>query len=147
MFDSKSGIVQKLHPYDLSAAACCSAACLQTAVSVALVAGFSASCFQVLRHSATAFLYCARCASGTLLETHASYLAMKSSHSGMPIFCPLDEAVLDPGLLAAEPGFAEPALELLSFVVSVLLHPIKRATHRTKKINRVLRIIGVLLQS
>src|SRR5207253_7759400 len=111
MLDSKSGIDQKLHPYDLSAAACCAAACLQAAASVDLVAGFSASCFQDFRHSAILALYWARAVSGTLLETQASYFAMKSSHSGTPIFSPLDEAVLLPGLLAAEPGL-EPPLEL-----------------------------------
>src|SRR5882672_4733591 len=40
----------QLHPYDLSAASCCAAACLQAAARLPLVAGFSASFFQEARH-------------------------------------------------------------------------------------------------
>lgn len=48
----------------------------------------------MLRHWSKVGLYCARCASGTLLLMQASYLAMKSSHSGTPTFSPLPELVV-----------------------------------------------------
>jgi P2-related tail formation protein len=44
-------------PYDLSAAACCSAACLHAAAREPLVAGLSANFFQEARHCSTADLY------------------------------------------------------------------------------------------
>src|SRR6266576_250058 len=91
-----------------------------------------------------ALLYWARAASGTLLETHASYLAMKSSHSGTPIFSP---AAVVAGVDAAVVLLELPAIVLLLFMLSVLLHPIRIAVHRTARINKVLRNIGVLLQS
>src|SRR2546423_11187827 len=91
-----------------------------------------------------ALLYWARAASGTLLETQASYLAMKSSHSGTPIFSPAGTVA---GVDAAVVLLELPAGVLLLFMLSVLLHPTRIAVHRTAKINRVLLNIGVLLQS
>src|SRR5205814_10278361 len=98
---------------------------------------------QRLRHWSLVGLSCARWASGTLLETHPSYLAMKSSHSGTPIFSPLDAVVVVVPVVAAVLGLLElPAAVLLFSVVSVLLHPTKMAAHRTAKINKVLFNIG-----
>src|SRR2546428_6362686 len=93
------------------------------------------------RHWANAFLYCARATSGTLLEMHASYLAMKSSHSGTPIFSP-DEVIVFSGVDVVIGLSVLPAVELLLLIVSVLLHPIKMATHSTAKINKVILDIG-----
>ena len=63
----------------------CSAADLQACTRLALVCGLPESCFQDVRHCSMVDLYCARATSGTLLETQASYFAIKSSHSGTPI--------------------------------------------------------------
>jgi hypothetical protein len=71
---------------------------------------------------------------------------MKSSHSGTPIFSPAD-AVVAAGVDELVVLFELPAIVLLFSVVSVLLHPIRIAVHRTAKINRVLLTIGVLLKS
>ena len=91
-----------------------------------------------------AALYCARAISGTLPETQASYLAIYSSHSGTPTFSALDEAVLVAGVLVTA-RFEFPAIELLLFVVSVLLHPTSRKAHRTQRKRRLLFSIGQLL--
>lgn len=71
-----------------------SSADLQTPARVFLVAGLEARLFQELRHWSKVGLYCARCASGTLLLTQASYLVISSSHSATPIFSPLEVVVV-----------------------------------------------------
>ncbi|MGH9904472.1 MAG: hypothetical protein ACRD8U_02680 [Pyrinomonadaceae bacterium] len=63
----------------------CSAVVLQVCANVALVCGLFASWRQEFRHCSILALYCARATSGTLFETHASYFAMKSSHSATPM--------------------------------------------------------------
>jgi hypothetical protein len=63
---------------------------LQAATRVPLVSGFSANLFHSVRQVFTPASNEARATSGTLDETQASYLAMKSSHSGTPIFSPVD---------------------------------------------------------
>src|SRR5258708_206836 len=122
--------------------ACASVACVQAEARVPLVAGLAASFFHEARSCSPAELYAARPASGTL-PAQPSYLARYSSHSGTPIFSPLDAAV-DFAVFA---GLLELAIVLLFCIVSVLLHPIRIAAHRTAKINKVLVNIGVLLQS
>jgi hypothetical protein len=111
---------QKVQPNDFKAAACCSAICLQVDANWALVAGSAASLRHSVRQRAIPSLYCARTISGTLFETHASYFAMKSSHSGTPILSPLFEAVAVAGVLVAAAGLSvlpEAVFELV--VVSV----------------------------
>jgi len=83
---------------------------LQAAASVALVFGFSAAFFQLLRHDSMLALYCARTCSGTLLETQASYAAIKSSHSGTPIL----SAAAVAGAVVAGAVFAAGALALVA---------------------------------
>src|SRR5712692_3159000 len=86
-----------------------------------------------------AVLNWARAISG-ILPTHASYRAIKSSHSGTPILSPVDEAVL------VEPVVVAALLELpvveLPFIVSVLLHPISTNAHKRQKAKKVLVSIG-----
>src|ERR1044072_2147428 len=69
-------------------------ACLQIPGSAALLWGLEAAVRQAARDWSRAVLTCARFASGTLLLTQASYLAMYSSHSGMPSLSPLLPEVL-----------------------------------------------------
>jgi len=79
-----------------------------------------------------------------LPDTQASYLAMKSSHSGTPILSPADVVlVVVAGVLVLVAGVlavVEPELEfefaVVELVFSVVLQPIKMAAERTQKIKR-----------
>jgi hypothetical protein len=62
-------------------------------------------------------LNCARAASGTLLETQASYFAIKSSHSGTPILSPTGTVAVVGGAVVVVVG----VLVVVVVVVAVLL--------------------------
>src|SRR4030095_2174069 len=61
--------------------------CLQVASMVALVVGFLDMSSQALRVVSSCVLYIARCASGILVTTQASYLVRKSSQTAIPVLC------------------------------------------------------------
>jgi hypothetical protein len=118
---------QNVQPYVFIDARADSADCLQTETSVAFVFGFSASLRQELRHCSILDLYWARAASGTLLETQASYAAINSSHSGTPIFVPAVSAFV---AVAGAALLALPVVALAPFVgVSDLAHPTSTIVH------------------
>lgn len=106
--------------------------------------GLAASVRQELLHCSMLDLYCARADSGTLLETHASYFAMKSSHSGTPIFSsPLLLADVLVLVLAVAAGEAAGAAGLLDaegerFVdTSVLAHATNKSPKTTQSGTRI----------
>jgi hypothetical protein len=99
----------------------CSTMVLQACARVDLVCGLAASVRHELRHCSKDDLYCARCASGTLLVTQASYLAMKSSHSATPIFSPLEAVVEDVVLVVVVVDVVFEVPPLLAVVVLVVL--------------------------
>ena len=86
-----------------------------------------------------------RAISGTLPLTHASYLAIKSSHSGTPILSPADDVVLVELVVVLVVLLELPVVELWLLIVSVLLHPISTNAHNTQKAKKVLVSIGELL--
>src|SRR6185503_8589448 len=109
---------------------------------------FFASCRQLSRHCLSEDSYCALCASGTFLVTQSSYLAIKSSHSAMPIFSPLvveeEEVVV---VVAGVDGavttvFLLPSIAVELLLLFAVLHPIKNAAHRTARIKRLFLNIG-----
>jgi len=135
-------VIYQVQPYCFKAASCWVAACLQAAARVPLVAGLSANFFHESRHCFTALWNWVRAASGTLLLTQASYLAMKSSQSATPIFWPA-AAVVD--------GVVEAGVDAVLLVLLVIvllfsddpLHPIKMTAHSTQEIRRHILNIGV----
>src|SRR6185436_12222708 len=102
-------------PYIFHTVACCSRACLHPDARLALVCGFSASCFHDARVCAKADLYCSRAISGTL-GVQVSYRLIYSSHSATPISPPVEAAVV--AGVPAVAGFSV-VLELLFALVSV----------------------------
>src|SRR5437868_12262243 len=60
--------------------------CRLQAAATVFLSELAMSCFQVRAKASMFSLYSAFLASGTWSEIQALYLAMKSSHSGMPIF-------------------------------------------------------------
>src|SRR6185369_14532619 len=78
---------QNEQPYAVSEAFVASSVCLQVASMVALADGFFAMSTQALRVWSICVLYIARCASGTLETTQASYLVRKSSQAVIPVLC------------------------------------------------------------
>ena len=85
-------------------------------------------------------LYWARAVSGTLLETQASYAAMKLSHSGTPIFSPVVLATVA-GVEAGVVLVAGEAELLLFTVTSVLPHATSKSPIATQSGRRVLFFI------
>ena len=82
-------------------------------------------------------LYWARATSGTLLETQASYAAMKSSHSGTPIFSPVDvstAAGVAAGLAFAAAGEAELFVFTVTSPVPHATSESPNATHSGRRI-------------
>jgi hypothetical protein len=78
--------------------------------------------------------YWARAASGTLLETQASYAARNSSHSGTPIFSPAAVAVVAvAGVVLVVALSALSVVALAPFVGgSDLEHPTSTIVHTTQ---------------
>src|SRR6185369_16785380 len=122
-----------------------SLACLQAATKLPLVCGFSAILFHSERQVFTPASNEERAISGTLDETHASYLAMKSSHSGTPILSPVDAVVPLVGGAGVEAAALFELSEAVLVVVSVLLHPTKIAAQSRQPINTRFLYIGNLL--
>src|SRR5438552_258051 len=120
----------------------CSVACLQAAARPALPSGVVAALRQASRNVFMEELNWARAISGTLPLTHASYLAMYSSHSGTPTLSPAAGAVL---VVVVVVLLELLVVELLLFVVSVLVQPINTNAHNTQKAKKVLVSIGELL--
>jgi len=79
-------------------------------------------------------LYWARAASGTLLETQASYAARNSSHSGTPIFSAAVVAVVAvAGVVLLVALLALAVVALSPFVGgSDVEHPASTIVHRTQ---------------
>src|SRR5688572_8428697 len=75
---------QNVQPSAVSEAFVASSVCLQVDSMLAFVAGFLAMSTHALRVWSICVLYIARCASGTLEATHASYLVRKSSQGTIP---------------------------------------------------------------
>lgn len=118
----------------------CSREVLQAAASVPFVCGFAARLRHELRHWSKVDLYCARCASGTLPVTQASYLAMNSSHSGTPTFSPLPEVVVVVFVVevvdvvfALLPLLLVAVVVLAVFDVVVLLEDVSEPPHATNR--------------
>ena len=91
-------------------------------------------------------LYWARATSGTLPETHASYAAMYSSHSGTPIFSP--EVLTVVAGVDAGVAFVAGGVELLLFTVtSVLPQATSKSPITTHNGSRILFFIWHSLSS
>jgi hypothetical protein len=115
----------------------CSIVVLQAAASVPFVAGLAASVFQELRHWSKEDLYCARACSGTLADTHASYLAMNSSHSATPIFSPLPEVVVFVVVVFVVVVFALLPLLLVAVVVLAVFEVVVFVSEPPHAANRI----------
>src|SRR5947199_182584 len=96
------------------------------------------SCFQVRAKASMFSLYSAFFAAGTWSEIQALYLAMKSSHSAMPIFSVL------PAVVAAELPEPLAGLELVLLLVTNPAHPFRKDTDTTRTIKMVFADIWLL---
>src|SRR5207248_1531635 len=128
---------QNSQPNDFMFSRAISLCRLQAAATV-LLSELAMSCFQVRAKASMFSLYSAFFAAGTWSEIQELYFAMKSSHSGMPIFS------LPPAVAPAELTEPFADLELVLLLVTNPAHPFRKNTDTTRTIKMVFADIWLL---